>query len=400
MKGQALNGLKVIDLSWHIAGPYCTKLMADLGAQVIKIERPELGDPSRQEGPFPNDKPNLNASALYGYLNNNKQGITLNLKTERGLEIIKKLICDADILVENFSPKVMTGLGLGYEELKKINPRLVMTSISNFGQTGKYRDYEATELITQAMSGFISSIGEPEREPLRAGGALRMMEYITGAFAAMSTMAAVADRRRSGEGKHVDVSITECGLLQRSYPTVQNSFPTSPSKHTQRYVMMPSIEKCKDGYIGINLLTGKHWQDFCLMTEMYDWIDDPRFTTLFYRLQHKEIFRERFDKWLMQHTREEIIQLGAEWRVPVNPVPTFEEMISFPQYKEREFFVEVDHPVMGKVLQPGAPFHMSETPWKINSPAPLLGEHNSRVLGDELGISETELQILQAERVI
>lgn len=398
---QALYGLKVIDLSWHIAGPYCTKLLADLGADVIKIERPETGDPSRQEGPFPEDKPDLNASGLFAYLNNNKSGITLNLKTKHGVDILKSLVRDADVLVENFSPKVLTGLGLGYEVLKEINPRLVMTSISNFGQTGKYRNYKATELITQAMSGFISSVGEPDKQPLRAGGALRMLEYITGSFAAMSTMAAVAGRRRTGgEGKHVDVSITECGLLQRSYPTVQNSFPTSPSKHTKRYVMLPSIEKCKDGYIGINLLTGQHWQDFCLMTEMYDWIDDPRFTTLFYRLQHKEIFKERFNKWLMEHTREEIIQLGTEWRIPVNPVPTFEEMVSFPQYKERGFFIEVDHPVMGKVVQPGAPFHMSETPWKITSPAPLLGEHNSHVFSNLLGFSETELQNLKAEGVI
>ncbi|MCH6267277.1 CaiB/BaiF CoA transferase family protein [Neobacillus citreus] len=400
MTKQALNGLKIVDLSWHIAGPYCTKLLADLGAQVIKIEQPKSGDPSRQEGPFPNDNSDLNASGLFAYLNNNKQGITLNLKSERAVTILKNLVREADILVENFSPKVMGSLGLSYEVLKEINPRLVMTSISNFGQSGKYRDYRGTELITQAMSGFISSIGEPTREPLRAGGQLRILEYLTGAFAAMSTMAALFERRRSGIGKHVDVSITECGLLQRSYPTVQNSFPTSPSKYTKRYVMMPSIEKCKDGYIGINLLTGQHWQDFCLMTEMYDWIDDPRFTTLYYRLQHKELFRERFDKWLMEHTREEIIQLGTEWRIPVNPVPNFEEILSFPQYKEREFFVEVDHPVMGKVSQPGAPYRMSETPWRISSPAPLLGEHNLRIYHDLLGFSESELSSLEAEGVI
>ncbi|GHH96774.1 CaiB/BaiF CoA transferase family protein [Neobacillus kokaensis] len=400
MTEHALKGLKVIDLTWHIAGPYCTKLLADLGAQVIKIEQPKTGDPSRQEGPYPDDVPNLNASGLFAYLNNNKIGITLNLKSERGAEILKKLVRDTDILVENFSPRVMNSLGLSYEELKEINPRLIMTSISNFGQSGRFRDYKGTELITQAMSGFISSIGEPTREPLRAGGPLRILEYITGAFAAMSTMAAVANRRMSGMGTHVDVSITECGLLQRSYPTVQNSFPSSPSKHRQRYVMLPSIEKCKDGYIGINLLTGQHWQDFCLMTEMYDWIDDPRFTTLYHRLQNKELFQERFDKWLMEHTREEIIQLGTEWRIPVNPVPTFEEMLSFPQYKEREFFVEVDHPVMGRVAQPGAPYRMSETPWKINSPAPLLGEHNSNVYNGLMGYSEAELKSMAADGVI
>lgn len=400
MSMKALSGLKVIDLTWNIAGPYCTKLLADLGSDVIKIERPEKGDPSRMEGPFPNDEPNLQASGLYGYLNNNKKGITLNLKTEKGKEILKYLVREADILVENFSPRVMPSLGLSYEVLKEINPRLVMTSISNFGQSGKYRDHQATELITQAMSGYISSIGEPTREPLRAGGRLRMLEYIAGAFAGMATLTAVLGRRRSGVGEHVDVSITEVGLLQRSYPTVQNSYPTSPSKHTERYVMMPSVEKCKDGYIGINLLTGQHWQDFCLMTEMYDWIDDQRFTTLNQRLKHKEVFRARFDKWLMKHTRKEIIQLGREWRIPVTPVPSFDEMFEFPQYKEREFFIKVDHPVMGTVDQPGAPYRLSETPWKINNPAPLLGQHNTDVYHKLIGLKDEEIQELEANGVI
>lgn len=391
MEKQALSGLKVIDLSWHIAGPYCTKLLADFGAEVIKIEQPGTGDPSRMEGPFPNDERDLDASGLFGYLNNNKKGITLNLKSANGGQLLKDLVRDADILVENFTPRVLTGLGLGYEDLKEINPGLIMTSISNFGQTGQFKNHRATEIVTQAMSGFASSIGQEEREPLRAGGNLRMLEYITGTFAAMSTMAAVIGRRRDGKGKHVDVSITECGLLQRSYPSVQNSFPTSPVKFTKRYLMLPSIEKCKDGYIGINLLTGQHWQDFCMMTEMYDWVDDPRFTLLFNRLKHKEEFQARFDEWLLAHTKEEIFKLGAEWRVPVNPVPSFEEIVDFPQYKEREFFISVEHPKMGEVLQPGAPFRMSETPWKIRQPAPLLGEHNDLVYS-ELGLSTQTME--------
>lgn len=400
MGEQALSGLKVIDLSWHIAGPYCTKLLADLGADVMKIERPGKGDPSREEGPFPDDEPNLEASGLFSYLNNNKKSITLNLKTKRGVEMIKSLVKDADVLVENFRPGVMAALGLGYDVLKKINPMLVMTSISNFGQTGKYRNYEATELITQAMSGFLSSVGDPDREPLRAGGALRMLEYNTGVFAGMSTLTAVIGRRMSGQGEHLDVSITECGILQRSYPTVQNSYPTAPAKYTKRYMMMPSIERCKDGYIGISILTGQHWQDFCVMTEMYEWIADERFTTLDKRLENKEVFQERFDKWLMEHTKEEIIQLGGEWRIPVNLVPDFEEMVDLPQYQERDSFEKVHHPVIGEVIQPGAPFHMSETPWKINRPAPLLGEHNTAVYQKILGLPEEDVTKLYTEGVI
>ncbi|MFJ7747864.1 CaiB/BaiF CoA transferase family protein [Peribacillus sp. NPDC097295] len=400
MREQALSGLKVLDLSRNIAGPYCTKMLADLGAEVIKIEQPGKGDPSRKEGPFPNDEPNHDASGLFGYLNNNKIGITLDLKSERGVEIIKTLVRDADVLVENFSPRVMPSLGLSYDVLKEINPNLVMTSISNFGQQGDYRDFKGTELITQAMSGFAYQIGDESREPLRAGGALRMMEYISGAFASMSTLAAIAGRRNGNKGKHVDVSITECAVLQTPYRTVQNSFPSSPSIFTKRYVTLPSIEKCKDGYIGISILTGKQWQDFCCMTEMYDWVEDPRFMELFNRIKHRDEFRGRVDKWLMEHTKEEIFKLGVEWRVPITAIPTFGEMLDFPQYKEREFFVSVNHPIMGEVVQPGAPYRLSETPWEIRKPAPLLGEDNAYLFGEILGFTEEEIQLLDREGVI
>ncbi|MFS0574296.1 CoA transferase [Sporosarcina sp. 179-K 3D1 HS] len=400
MEKQALAGIKVIDLSQLVSGPYCTKLLADLGAEVIKIEPPGLGDPSRLEGPFPGNKPDLNASGLFGYLNNNKKGITLNLKTSGGIAVIKRLIEDADILVENFEPGVMAELGIDYTTLKELNPRLIMTSITNFGQAGKYRDYKATELVAQAMSGWVSSIGEYGKPPLRAGGPIRLLDYITGTFAAMATMTAVIGRRKSQKGEHIDVSTVEVGLLQRAYPTVQDSFPNSTHKTPKRFVMSPSIEKCKDGYIGITLLTGQHWQDFCCMTEMYDWMEDPRFILLTNRLKHKSEFQARLDEWLMQHTREEIIEIAKDWKVPVIPVPTFEDMLSFPQYVERGLFVKVNHPKMGEVTQPGAPFHMSETPWRIKSPAPLLGEHTQDILDGQLGMEETDLQKMQTAGII
>ena len=401
MGDKALSGIKVIDLSWNIAGPYCTKLLADYGAEVIKIEQPEVGDPSRLEGPFPNDYVNSEASGLFSYLNHNKSGITLNLKTKNGINILKELVKEADVLVENFSPKVMPSFGLSYEVLKEINPQLVMTSITNFGQNGEYKDYKATELITQAISGFVSQMGEMSREPLRAGGALRLLEYFAGTFAASATLAAISGRRKTNEGKHVDVSITECGVLLMPYRNVQNTFTTCASFYN-RYISIPSIEKCKDGYVGINLLTGQHWQDFCFMTEMYEWAEDPRFMELFKRSEpgNKEIFRERFDQWLMQHTTEEIFQLGVEWRIPITPIITFTEMLRFPQYKEREFFVKVQHPVMGEVEQPGAPFQLYKAPWGIEKTAPLLGEDNKHVFGSILGYSEEEIQEMRTKGII
>lgn len=376
----ALTHLKVLDLSWHIAGPYCTKMLADYGAEVIKVERLGTGDPSRSEGPFKNNEKNLNASGLFAYLNNNKQSVTLDLKSEQGIDVIKQLVKDIDLLVENFAPGVMKRLGLDYDTLKAINPKLVMVSITNFGQEGEFAHYKATEIVTQAMSGFISGIGEPHLEPLRAAGQLRILEYITGTFATSSALIALRSARLSGIGAHLDLSIAETGLLQRSYPTVQNSYPTSPFKYVERYVMIPGIEKCKDGHVGISVLTGQHWQSFCFMIGAYDWVDDERFTTLPNRLIHKAIFQERLDAFLLEHTTEEVLALGNEWRVPVTLVPTFEDLLSLDQYVERQFFVEVEHPELGNMTQPGAPFRMSKTPWSIRTSAPTLGEHNEILL--------------------
>lgn len=392
MVNQALSGLKVVDFSWHIAGPYCTKLLADFGAEVIKIERPELGDPSREEGPFPGDKKDLNASGLYLYLNNNKKSIELNLASEKGKRIARELIKKADIVVENFAPGVMERLGLGYDSIKELQSNIIMTSISNFGQTGEFTDYEATELITQAMSGWVTSVGEVEYEPLRAAGRLRILEYLSGAFAALSTLSAVLERRKTNEGTHIDVSITEVGNMQRSYPTVQDSFPSRASKTEKRFRMLPSVEKCKDGYIGVTVLTGQHWENFCAMTEMYDWIDDERFTMISQRLKHKEIYQKRFDEWLMRHTRQEIIELGAEWGVPVIPVPSFDELPEFPQYKDRNVFIEVEHAYAGKVIQPAAPARLSKTPWQLKSVAPTLGEHNKNILKNIDNVSKEGIE--------
>ncbi len=188
MAEQLLTGIKVLDLTHYIAGPFCTKLMADYGADVIKIERPGKGDIARQVGPFPEDVPDPEKSGLFLYLNTNKKGITLNLKTKTGIEILKKLVKESDVLVENFRPGVLPSLGLEYETLKKVNPRLVMTSISNFGQTGPYRDWKATEITLYALSGQMSRQGDPDREPLKH--ALSIFQYFAGKVASLVTLAA------------------------------------------------------------------------------------------------------------------------------------------------------------------------------------------------------------------
>ena len=184
---QALNGIKVLDLTHYIAGPFCTKLLADYGADIIKVERPETGDGARRVGPFPGDLPDPEKSGLFLYLNTNKRGITLNLKTKSGVDIFKELVKKTDILVESFSPRVMPGLGLDYQTLKKIKPNLVMASISNFGQSGPYRDWKASEIVLYAMSGLMSVKGDPDREPLKH--ALYIFQYFTGKVTSLVLLA-------------------------------------------------------------------------------------------------------------------------------------------------------------------------------------------------------------------
>lgn len=204
---QALSGMKVIDLTHYIAGPFCTKLLSDLGADVIKVEKPGEGDMARRMGPFPGDIPDPEKSGLFLHLNTSKKGITLDLKSKTGVEIFKKLVSEADLLVENFRPGVMDRLGLDYRTLKGVNPRLVMASISNFGQTGPYRDCEATEITLQALSGVMNRLGDPDKEPLKH--ALNAYQYFAGECASLVSIAAMIKSATTGEGDHIDISILE-----------------------------------------------------------------------------------------------------------------------------------------------------------------------------------------------
>jgi crotonobetainyl-CoA:carnitine CoA-transferase CaiB-like acyl-CoA transferase len=257
MPDQALSDIKVLDLSWHIAGPYCTKLLADYGADVIKVERPRVGDPARKIGPFFNDDPHPEKSGLFLHLNTNKKGITLNLKTPTGKEIIKKLVKEVDILVESFSPHVMPGLGLDYQTLEQVNPDLLMVSISSFGQTGPYRDFKATEIVEYAMGGEMYSTGIAGREPLKLGG--NVVQYQAGTIAAVSTMGALFAARAQGIGQHVDVSImeTQAGSADRriiytlAYAcagVITTRWP--PPREAVRMLIMPQgVYPCKDGFV-------------------------------------------------------------------------------------------------------------------------------------------------------
>ncbi len=398
MSNQALSGIKVLDVGHSVSGPYCTKLLADFGAEVIKVENPCGGDPSRQMGPFPDDIPCDEASAFFLYLNNNKKSITLNLESNSGKSIFKKLVQQADILVENFSPGLMAKLGLDYKKLKKINPGLIMTSISNFGQTGPYKDYKGTDLVVQALSGLIWSRGYPQREPVMAASGQRYTEFVGGMFAATATMTAYFSRLQNGIGQQVDISLLEActSVMPPGYSF--NTWPDNQPVPGSRISFTPSVEKCKDGYVGINCLTGQHWADICTLMGMEDKTEE--WSTQAVRIANRQEVLDRMAPYLMARTKNEIFEEGQAWRIPVAPVANVEDLVNSPQFKARDYMVEVDYPVAGKQVQPGPLGKMSESPGKLSSPAPLLGQHNAEIYGKLLGYGKEDMVRLNRSGII
>ena len=401
MAEQPLSDLRVLDLTHHIAGPYCTKLLAAYGAEVIKVERPGTGDPARHIGPFLNDEPHPEKSGLFLHLNTGKKSITLDLKSPTGVRVLKEMVAEADVLVENFAPRVMPSLGLSYEELEKINARLVMTSISNFGQTGPYRDYKAKEIVSFAMGGRMYSEGQPDREPLKYAG--NVAQYLAGTVGALATMTATIGSRLMGFGQHVDVSIQECMMAATDSRLLQWEYcGEEAEREARREGNYPTgVYFCQDGYIQMLGAGERRIRRVFQMLGMPELMDDPRFATGAARLHHQGDFEAIFLPWLLEHTREEVFHQGQAAGVPVAPLYTMDEVLKDPQFVARGFFTEVDHPYAGTLTYPGPPFHkMSETPWQGWTRAPLLGEHNKEVYCGRLGYSKEDLVRLRACGVI
>lgn len=401
MPDQALEGYKVIDLGWHIAGPYCTKLLAELGAEVIKVERADGGDPARAMPPFAGDDPHPEKSLLYLYLNTGKKSVTLNLKADKGKKMLMDLVREADLVVENFHPRVLPGLGLDYEALAKVNPRLVMTSISGFGQIGPYRDYKASDITAMALGGLMHMTGEMGREPLTYGGWQSQYQGGINGFAASMTALFYRDMGQGqGEGQHVDVSIMESiaqilEFFDLNYQVTGATYDRSG----MRWANAPAwgIYPCLDGYVGLISGPVRRWLQFAKL------MNEPELADPKYIAQRKEL-ADDIDAlmlpWLIEHTKDEIYHAAQnmEPAIPASPVRTPEDLINSPQFKAREFFVEVDHPVAGRGTYPGPPAKMEETPMQVRR-APLLGEHNLEIYG-RMGFSSQDLDALKREGVI
>ncbi|MBI2887649.1 MAG: CoA transferase [Chloroflexi bacterium] len=401
MADQALADVVVLDLTQQVSGPYCTKLLADYGAEVIKVEPPGSGDPSRRLGPFYHDTPHPEGGAVFLHYNTGKKSLTLDITTDTGRSLLRKLAQQADILVENSPPGALERLGLGQGELRASNPRLVYTSISPYGQTGPYRDYAATDMTVFAMGGIMYRHGEPDRDPLRYPG--HIIQCLAGVNAAAATMCALLSSRLTGQGAHIDISTMEClaGAVDRQLLRYAYGHESAVREGHRREGWFPNgIYPCADGFVHIGtLLSARGWVRVARMLDMPDLLTDPQFATPAARREHHGEFDAIFYPWLVEHTREEIFRLGQAQRVMVGMVYTMDEVLRDPQYRHRNYFTALDHPVVGQQTYPGAPFRMSETPGRLR-PAPLLSEHTEQVLCERLSCSREDLARLRAAGVV
>lgn len=399
----ALAGVRVLDLTHHISGPYCTRLLADYGADVIKVERPGTGDASRAMGPFHKDDPHPDKSGLYLHLNTNKRGITLDLKCAAGRRALLQLVSESHILVESFAPRVMPSLGLSYETLDKVNRGLVMTSISNFGQNGPYRDFKTSEIVTYGMAGPMYATGMPEREPIKLGG--NVIQYQVGASAATATMTALLEAERAGVGDHVDISLmrAQASSIDRR-TTMLVGYQYTGEVNTRRNAgSLPGVgvRPVSDGYIAMNADGGR----FALLARMIgqaDLVHDPRFADIGSRSEagRSEEFDEYFFPWLMDRNMSAAFEEMQANHIPAGPIYRTEDLLSDPHFRQRGYWATVAHPETGPVEQTGAPFRMTGTPWAVLRPAPKLGEHNESIFRGILGLSRPELAKLRSSGVI
>ncbi|HEX2173988.1 MAG TPA: CoA transferase [Dehalococcoidia bacterium] len=403
MADQALRDVRVVDLTHHVAGPYCTKMLADFGAEVIKVE-PPWGDPARRIGPFAGDDPRIEKSGLFFHLNTNKLGVTLNLKTETGRAILRRLIADADILVNNFAPRVMPSLGLDDAALWAINPRLVITHITNFGRTGPYRDYRASDLILYALGGSMQSTGLAGREPVRLADGL--MLYHGGNTAAAVTLATYVGVRRQGRGRSIDVSLFETqagGADRRATEILAYEYHGIPMERTELVVgILPAgYFPAADGYVYFMILN-QWWPRVARMLGRPDLLTDPRWTMPdgLFNPDAKEELDALFYVWVAERTKQQVMAEAQAARVAGTAVNDVSDLLEDPHFRARGFWAEYDHPVIGRVTTTGAPARLSEGGWQARFAAPLLGQHNAVIYGDRLGYSGEDLVRLRELNII
>lgn len=396
----ALSDLRVLDLT-DLKGALCAKLFGDMGADVIKIEPPS-GDAMRAIGPFLDHQPHRDRSLLFWFYNTSKRGVTLDLYKPEGQTLFKQLVSKTDIIVESFAPGMMESLGLGYATLKQLNPKLVLTSITPFGQTGPYRDYKSSDTVAAALGGMIYTNGFPDDAPLRALG---LQAYHSASFfAAIGTMSALWARDSIGEGQWVDVSIQEAAAaaVEHVAPFYHQGMGVQTRHGTLHWSRYFRVARCKDGYI-MHCSLGD-W------TSLIEWVKsdekaqdlaEPQWEDQFYRRDNAEHLFDVLDDWAKDYSVSELMEGAQLRRIPYAMVRPPEALIDDPQLNARGFFSDIQHSELGRRIRyPGGPFFFTVTPWRIARRPPLLAEHNSAIYQAELGMSDAEMAQLVRDQII
>lgn len=397
-----LSGVKIIEYCSFVAGPYCTKLFADLGAEVIKVEKLE-GDEARKMGPFLGDNPNSELSGLFLYHNTNKLGITLNLHSPAGQDIFKKLVAKADILVEDGRPGDLEKLGLNYESIKQVNASLIMASITPFGQDGPYRDYKAYCLNTYHSSGagYVLPANSPnaDREPVKGGGFVG--ECDVGVCASVSILGALYWRNAGGTGQYIDISKQEAEMaLERMNLVRYYELGKSPTR-IKINRLRDTLLHCRDGgYIKIVLYPDKQWNGLVEALGTPEWIKEEQFGDHKARESNFDALTARLQEEASKYDTADLFFRIQSQGTACAPVCSAEQVFKSPQTQARDFYVEINHPVTGTLMYPGLPYKLSKTPPRHNRGAPLLGEHNEEVYCNRLGYSKQELVNLRKAGVI
>jgi CoA:oxalate CoA-transferase len=392
-----LEGVKVLDFTQVYSGPFCTMLLKDLGAEIIKVERPGSGDLTR------NDVPRTEGleGGAFIILNRGKKSLTIDLKTEKGRGICRALAQRVDVVMENFSPGTMDKLGLGRDELCAANPGLIYASLSAFGQTGPLRDYPGFDPIAQAMGGMTIVTGTPE-QPMRCG--VSIADFSSGMFTAFSIVSALLHREKNGEGQSIDISMQDCIWQLTSIEFAPYYFLNGqepPRLSNGHSAMIPcNLYPTRNGrvFIAAGVLSQVHR----LYTAMdrADLIDSPLGGNQSVRYPHRKEIDTAISQWTQTRTTEDIVAILKDASVPCSQLPTYSEVCNDPHLKSRDMIVEVEQLVSGKVKTPGSPFKLSKTPGKIDYPAPFLGQHNNEVLAELLGYTEEEIEKLADEGIV
>ncbi|HEY8357851.1 MAG TPA: CoA transferase [Ramlibacter sp.] len=389
-----LAGVRVLDISQVMAGPYACMLLGDLGADVVKIEPPVTGDQTRGSMGF-----KMKGADSLGFINmnRNKRSITLDLKSPAGKEVLLKLAKDADILIENYRPGALRRLGLGYDVLREVNPRLVYTSISGFGQTGPWSDRPGFDLMAQAMSGVMSVTGYPDSPPVKAG--VPVADIGCALFAIYATLSAYIGAKSSGQGQHVDAALFDAAMsfgvwdICDWWGTGKEPQPLGTSnKMTAPYQAMAS----SDGHFVMGANNQKLWVQLCTLMGRTELLEDPRFSTISLRLANRPALQDELEKTFRLHTKDHWVQTLLDNGIPAGPILSYPEAFGSEHAKVREMRMEIDHPVEGKVPNIGFAVKLSGTPQQVRRHPPLLGEHNDEVLA-ELGLDAAERERLRSQ---